>query len=113
MSHWNIFFDYFSNEKIQIQDYPDFLIFNVFLYDIHIGPLWTKLVENIHKLSYKEITRIVAITINVEDMASHHWSGVKNRLQKRKIEEEPINFLAKKFKSGVRKEDPSRESGAS
>lgn len=62
----------------------DSLVDNVFLYDIHIGPFLTKLIEKVPRLFYKEMTNIIVMEINVEDMASHPKIRANNLLHKRK-----------------------------
>lgn len=61
-----------------VEDYSDSEAVNAFLYSIHTGSLWTRHVEKILELWYKEITRIVATTINVKDVARRHKSKTKN-----------------------------------
>lgn len=91
------YFDPSSNEKIQVKDNSDnSLIDNAFLCGLHKGPLWARLVEKIHQFPYKEMTKIMTVTINVEDMANHHKSRIKNHPQKRKIENKTQEFIRQK-----------------
>lgn len=97
------YFNSFNNEKIYIEDWSNSLAINFFLYGIHMWLLWTRMVEMIPRLSYKEMTKIVAMKINVEDMASHHKIITMNHPKKRKTKEESINLQGKKFKSRSKK----------
>lgn len=76
---------------IQVEDYLDSLVVNVF-YSLKMGPFWNKLAKNHLWLSYKEMTRIVAATINVENMDNHHKDRSRNYTQKRKAKDEPKNL---------------------
>lgn len=72
------YFNQFNKDKIMVEDYSDSEAVNAFLYSIHTGSLWTRHVEKILELWYKEITRIMATTINVKDVARRQKIKTKN-----------------------------------